>query len=421
MFTSFSTALSGLNANSTAIDVVGNNLANLNTTGFKATQVEFQSLVTQSLGAGLGETQVGFGTGEPLTTMEFTQGAIQTSAGTMDAAIQGDGFFVVADPSGDQLYTRAGNFTVDKNGNLMTDTGDYVQGWTTTDPATGGVNSNGPVGNIVVPVGSLSAPVPTSTFSVEMNLNAAATVYSAADTSSDFSTPVTVYDSQGNSHVVTLDFQKTGENAWNYNVSVPGADVGSTNASVSVATGSLTFDSNGELDVSNTSPVTITIPGLSDGASDLSLSWNLFNGAASEITQFAQPSAQSATSQNGSAAAELVNVGLANGGTVLAQYSNGNQVTVGQVAVASIRNPSTLIAMGNNNFQLSSLTASPSIGTPGTGGRGDITGGSLEASTVDIATEFTNLIIYQRSYEANARMVTTLDQLSQDTIALKQA
>jgi len=418
MFTSFSTALSGLNANSTAIDVVGNNLANLNTTGFKTTQVEFQSLVTQSLGAGLGETQVGFGTGEPLTTMEFTQGAIQTSAGTMDAAIQGDGFFVVKDISGNQLYTRAGNFTVDKDGNLMTDTGDYVQGWTAANTTSGGIDTNGPVGNIVVPVGSLSAPAPTSTFSVEMNLNAAATVYSSTDTSSDFSTPVTVYDSLGNSHVVTLDFQKSGGNAWNYTVSVPGADVGSTDTSVSVATGSLTFDANGELDPANASPVTITVSGLADGASDLSLSWNLFNGSTSEITQFAQPSAQSATAQNGSAAAELVNVGLANGGTVLAQYSDGNQVMVGQVAIASIRNPSTLIAMGNNNFQLSSLTASPSIGTPGTGGRGDIEGGSLEASTVDIATEFTNLMVYQRAYEADSRVVTTADTLSQDTINL---
>jgi len=418
MFTSFSTALSGLNANSTAIDVVGNNLANLNTTGFKTSEVEFQSLVTQSLGAGLGDTQVGFGTGEPLTTMEFTQGAIQASAGTMNAAVQGDGFFVVTDASGNTLYTRAGNFDVDKNGNLMTDTGDYVQGWTTSDPTTGGVNTNGPVGKIVVPVGSLSAPVPTSKFSVEMNLNARATVYSSTDTSSDFSTPVTVYDSLGNSHILTLDFQKTGANAWNYNVTVPGVDVGSTDTSVSVGTGSLTFTSSGQLDTSNASPVSLTVSGLADGASDLSLNWDLFNGSASEITQFSQPSAQSSISQDGSAAAELVNVGLANGGAVLAQYSNGNQSVVGQIALASIRNPSTLIAMGNNNFQISSQTATPSIGMPGTGGRGDIEGGSLEASTVDIATEFTNLMVYQRAYEADSRVVTTADTLSQDTINL---
>jgi flagellar hook protein FlgE len=417
VFTSFSTALSGLNANSTAIDVVGNNLANLNTTGFKTSEVEFQSLVTQSLGAGLGETQVGFGTGEPLTTMEFTQGAIQTSSGAMDAAIQGDGFFVVNDSSGNTFYTRAGNFEVDKNGNLMTDTGDYVQGWTTTN-ADGTINTNGPVGNIQVPLGSLSPPTATSTFSVDMNLNSAATVYSSTDTSSDFSTPMTVYDSLGNSHVLTLDFQKAGANSWNYTVSIPGADVGSTDTSVSLASGSLTFDSNGQLDSSNASPVTVSLTGLADGASDMSLNWNLFTGSAGDITQFSQPSAQSSVSQNGSAAAELVNVGLGNGGTILAQYSNGNQVVMGQVAMASILNPDSLIAVGNNNFQTSSQTATPSIGTPGTGGRGDIEGGSLEASTVDIATEFTNLMVYQRAYEADSRVVTTADTLSQDTINL---
>src|ERR1039457_5893 len=130
MFTSFSTALSALSATSTAIDVVGNNLANMNTPGFKTSAVEFRDLVTQSLGAGLGETQVGFGTGTPLTVREFTQGSIQPSAGLLDAAIQGDGFFVVQDGAGNTSYTRAGNFQVDKSGNLLTNSGDKVQGWT---------------------------------------------------------------------------------------------------------------------------------------------------------------------------------------------------------------------------------------------------------------------------------------------------
>src|SRR5579872_2335778 len=152
MFTSFSTALSALSADSTAIDVVGNNLANLNTPGFKTSQVCFRDLVTESLGAGLGETQVGFGTGRPLTVRQFSQGAIQSSAGLLDGAIQGDGFFVVQDRSGETFYTRAGNFQADTSGNLLTDTGARVQGWTTVDPATGQVDTNGPMGNIVVPV-----------------------------------------------------------------------------------------------------------------------------------------------------------------------------------------------------------------------------------------------------------------------------
>ncbi len=154
MFTSFSTALSALSAMDTAIDVVGNNLANLNTTGFKTSEVCFEDLVTQSLGADLGETQVGFGVGQPLTVAQFTQGAIQTTGGVLDGAIQGDGFFIVQDPSGATQYTRAGNFQTDDSGNLLTDTGDAVQGWM-VDPTTGQINTNGPIGNIVVPTGSL--------------------------------------------------------------------------------------------------------------------------------------------------------------------------------------------------------------------------------------------------------------------------
>jgi flagellar hook protein FlgE len=420
MFTSFSTALSALSATSTAIDVVGNNLANMNTPGFKASSVDFRDLVTQSLGAGLGETQVGFGTGLPLTVREFTQGAIQTSSGLLDAAIQGDGFFVVNDSSGDQMYTRAGNFEVDKNGNLMTDTGQYVQGWTTVDPTTGGVDTNGPIGNIVVPVGSLNPPTATTSFTDDLNLNSAA----SADSTSDFSDSISVYDSLGNSHVLTLNFEKTGANTWSYNVTIPGDDVSGGTAgspfSIGGASGTLTFDNNGNLtSPANGSPIAFSITGLTDGASDMNLTWNPYDSTgAARITQFAQPSASSAQSQNGSPAAQLVHVGLADGGQVLAQYSNGNQVVVGQLAMASIRNPETLLAAGDNNFQLSALTANPAIGVPGTGGRGQIVGGSIEASTVDIATEFTNLITYQRSYEANGKVVTTADQLSQDTINL---
>jgi flagellar hook protein FlgE len=420
MFTSFSTALSALNADSTAIDVVGNNLANLNTPGFKASEVCFQDLVTESLGAGLGETQVGFGTGTPLTVREFSQGAIQTSAGVLDAAIQGDGFFVVQNSAGQNFYTRAGNFQSDRSGNLQTGSGDAVLGWTTIDSNTGQVDTNGPIGKIVVPVGSMKPPVATTNFTDDLNLNSNA----SADTTSTFTTPVTVYDSLGSSHVLTLNFQKTGANAWSYQVTIPGADIdggtAGTDYPIDGASGDLAFDTTGQLtSPANGSPIAFTIAGLTDGAADMNLTWNPYNSAgAGTITQFGQPSNSSANSQNGSASSQLSSVGLATGGTILAQYTDGTQVVVGQVALANIRNPGTLIAAGNNNFELSALTANPSIGVPGTGGRGTIQGGATEASTVDIATEFTNLIVYQRAYEANAHVVTTADTLSQDTINL---
>lgn len=419
-FTSFSAALSALTANTTAIDVVGNNLANLSTTGFKASSVSFQDLVTESLSAGLSQTQVGFGVAQPTTTIQFTQGALQSTGGVDDAAIQGGGFFILNDPEDGQLYTRAGNFTTDANGDLLSSSGANVQGWTEVN---GVLNTNGPVGNIKVPLGTLQPPVATTSFSANMNLNAAATVGS---TNATFSTPVTVYDSLGTSHVLTLTFTETAGSTWNYSVSIPGQDLtsGTAGTPTVLTTGTINFDQNGTLTTppASAGPIAVTATGLSDGAADLNLNWNLYDSDQQPlITQFAQNSAVSSNTQNGQAAAQLVNVGIGTGGQILANYSDGQQAVVGQLALASIVNPSSLVAVGNNNYQASSLTAQPAIGTPDTGGRGEVEGGQLESSTVDIATEFTNLIVYQRGYEANAKVINTADQLSQDTINLIQS
>jgi flagellar hook protein FlgE len=411
---SFSTALSALSAFSTAISVTGNNLANLNTIGFKTSEVSFHDLVTQSISAGLGTTQVGFGVGTPTTEALFTQGALQNTGGTLDAAIQGDGFFVVQGPDDSTLYTRAGNFQTDLNGNLETATGQIVQGWTQSN---GVLNTNAPPGNITIPTGTVQPPVVTQNFSFDMNLNAAATPGSAEAT---FATSVTVYDSLGNSHVVTATFVQdpTTAGQWDYSISIPDADVASPPATP--LTGSINFNSDGVLTTpaaTDPSPQ-LAITGLADGASDMTLNWNLYNGTTPRITQFAQPSEVSAVAQDGSAAAQLTTVGIGTNGELLAQFSNGQQTVVGQLAMATIRNPDSLLAAGNNNYQLSALSALPAVGLPGTGGRGTVQGGSVEASTVDVATEFTNLIVYQRGYEANSKVVDTIDELSQDTINL---
>ena len=420
MFTSFSTALSALDAMSTAIDVTGNNLANLNTPGFKDSTTYFRDLVTESLGAGLGETQVGFGTGTPMTIRQFTQGAIQSSTGILDAAIAGDGFFVVNNSQGNQLFTRAGSFQVDSSGTLRTNTGEAVQGWTTINPTTGAVDTNAAIANIVVPVGGVKQPVATTKMTLSFNLNSAAT----ADSTSDYSETINVYDSLGAAHTLTVSFQKTGANQWSYATTIPGDDLSGgtagTPTAISGASGTLTFDANGQLtSPTNGTPIPIAITGLADGANDLSMNWNPYTAAgAGTLTQFGQPSAEEAKSQDGSAAAQLTKVGLANGGQLLAQYSDGTQLVVGQVAMANIRNPESLIAVGNNNYQASALTSAPAIGVPDTGGRGDIQGGALESSTVDIAQEFTNLIVLERGYQANSRVITTADELSQETINL---
>jgi flagellar hook protein FlgE len=413
MFTSFNTALSGLNANTTAIDVTGNNLANLNTTGFKASTVSFHDLVTESIGAGLGSTQVGFGVGAPITLRQFSQGAIQSTGGPLDAAVQGDGFFVVKD--GEQTeYTRGGNFQVDPSGDLTTSTGQLVQGWSMV----GGIlNTNGPLTNITVPTGSLAAPVATKNTSVDLNLNASAKAGPPPDS---FSTSLQIYDSLGTAHTVTYNFTKSATpNQWDYSITVPDADL---TAPFTPLTGTLQFDASGNLTspASTDVPPVIAITGFADAAADMNVNFNMYSGTTPRFTQFAQPSATSAVTQDGSPAANLVSVGLADGGQVLARYSNGAQVVVGQMALATVRNPQTLIAIGNNNFETGAVTALPAIGLPGTGGRGLVLGGSVEASTVDIAREFTNLIIFQRGYQANAKVITTVDQISQDTINLKQ-
>jgi flagellar hook protein FlgE len=412
MLGAFSTALSALTADETAISVVGNNLANLNTDGFKDTVASFADLVSQSLG---GETQIGGGVAQPTTLTQFAQGAIQSTGGPLDAAIQGSGFFIVNGPNGSTEYTRGGNMQVDSSGTLETSTGNAVQGWTSASDGT--LNTNAPIGDITVPTGNLTTPVPTTSTSVSLNLNATATAANGT-----FSTSVTAYDSLGNPQLITFTFAPTGTaNQWTYSASLPAGDA----TTVTPATGTLTFDSNGNLispAPTDPQPV-IAATGMTDGAADMSVTWNLYDGATGTtptITQFAQTSATSAVTQNGAASANLSSVSLANGGQVVALYSNGQQVVVGQLAMANIRNPDSMTNAGNNNFLATGNTALPAIGLPGTGGRGQVLGQSVESSTVDMATEFTNLIIFQRSYEANAHVVTTVDQLSQDTINLKQ-
>ena len=364
---------------------------------------------------------VGFGTGRPFTIRQFTQGALQASTGLLDAAVQGDGFFVLKNTQGNPLYTRAGNFQVDDAGNLLTNTGERVQGWTTLDATTGTVDTNGATGDIIVPVGAAKQPIATNQFTLDLNLNSSA----PADVTSKFSDTIKVYDSLGTTHVLTVHFQKTAANTWSYNTTIPGEEVtggtAGTPFDISGSSGTFTFGTDGLMTspVLGT-PISFDVPGLTTGASDLHMDWNPFTpGGAGRITQFGQPSAPSASSQNGSAAAQLVRVGLADGGHILAQYSDGQQVVVGQVAMASVRNPESLIAAGNNNFQVSARTATPAIGLPNTGGRGDIVGGTIESSTVDIAHEFTQLIVLQRGYQANSRVITTVDEMSQETINLK--
>jgi flagellar hook protein FlgE len=418
MGTAFSNALSGLQANSQAINVVSGNLANENTYGYKANQVSFEELVSESLG-GTTNTNLTGGSVVPLSTQSFSQGSITTTGQPYDAAIQGNGFFVVQSPGGQQAFTRAGNFTIDSTGHLLTQSGDFVEGW---NGVNGTVNTNAPLSNIVLPVAGLRAPTTTTTFSLNLNLNSSAAV---GTTDATFSSPMQVVDSQGETHVLTVTYTEAAAGSWNYAVTMPSADLtGGSGTTTSLATGTLAFDANGNL--SSPAPgagaVPVNITGLADGAAPMNLTWNLYDANGNpQITQYDQTSANLASSQNGTQAGQLTGIAIGNNGQLTATYSNGDNVAVAQLAVGTILNPESMQDLGSNTFGVTSATAVPAIGTPGTGSRGTVTGGALEASTVDIATEFTNLLVYERGYQANSKVITTEDQVIQTTLSLISA
>jgi flagellar hook protein FlgE len=291
----------------------------------------------------------------------------------------------------------------------VTSSGDLVQGWTAVN---GVLNASGAPSAISVPALTSLPPSATANMSVTANLDASSPV------GTTFSTPIQVVDSLGNPQTLTATFTETAANAWTYNVTVPGQAVsgGTAGTPVSLGTGSLTFNSAGQLtSPAAGTPIALTTgAAMADGAATLTINWNPYGANGNPtITQFAEASASTGTTQDGVLPGTATGVTLQNGGQLIASYSNGQQVTIAQVAVASIANPDSLTAVSNNNFQVGNSTLTPSVGVPGTGERGTVVGGSLEASNVDMATQFTNLIVYQRGYEAASKVITTQTQMDQ--------
>jgi flagellar hook protein FlgE len=416
MSTAFSNALSGLNANALAIDTVSGNLANLNTTGYKDNQVSFNDLLSGSINGQTNTSVTGSVIAQAST--QFNQGSIQTTGQPFDAAIQGGGFFVLNTSSGQQSYTRAGNFTVDASGHLLGAAGENVQGWNAVD---GVLNTTGAASNITLPISGSEQPVATTNFTISANLNANAAVGSTGAT---FSSPIQIYDAEGTNHTLTVTYTETAANNWSYNVTIPSGDLSSgVGTNTQVASGTLTFDGTGTLTSPAVgAPVAIPITGLADGASDLNMNWNLYGASGSPtITQFNEASANLSSTQDGTTSGQLTGTSIGANGQISATYSNGSSVVVAQVALASVLNPDSMQNLGNNTFAATAATATPIVGTSSTGSRGQITGGALESSTVDIATEFTNLLTYERGYQANSKVITTEDDITQATVALIQA
>ncbi len=404
----FSIALTGLQADTTALNTIGNNLANLNTTAFKGQTTTFEDLFYQNIGtSGSGNTlQVGVGTRVSGTATDFAQGSLSTTSTSTDMALSGNGFFLVQSGN-DQSLTRAGDFQLNAGGDLVTGSGESVMGYGATN---GTVNLNGGLVPIALPVTTTEGAQATQNLSMTTSLN------SSSPDSTTFSSEATIYDSLGESHLATVTYTKESPTTWNYSVTLPAGDATGTPVN---NTGTLTFNSTGAL-VSPTSNVTgVSFPGMADGASNLTLNFNLYDASGNSlVTQTSGASNTSATSQDGFSSGAYQGFSVDGTGVVSASFSNGHTEIVGQVAVALVSNPDGLTRSGANDYSVTNASGSVTVGTGGVGGRGTIEGEALEASNIDISAEFSDLIVAQRAFEANSKTVTTFDTVTQEAIAM---
>lgn len=412
MINAFSIATAGLRTTSRAIDSVAQNLANLNTTGYRATVSSFNEVYYQTVGVDGSNAKLSAGGVTIGGYRDFRQGSLLESASALSAGITGDGFFVLRDSLNQTILTRSGDFVIDSSGTLRTRNGEPVQGWSAIN---GVVNTNAPLGDIVVPPTDYVGSTPTTQFSVIANLDARAAVGSPQGT---YTSPIQVVDSLGAVHNLSITYTKTGANTWGYAVTIPGADL--QNPALSqLATGTLQFDpADGRL--LNGAAVALNIPALANGAAAQTVTWNQVANGLGLLTQLATTSSVSKLEQDGFPAGTLVDLSIGDGGVVVARYTNGEARTVGQLGIALVRNPETMTALSNSYFLPSNLTSDPTFGAAGAGGRGNVTGGVLEQSNVELTKEFTNLITYQRSYQANSRVITTSDEILQETVNLKR-
>jgi flagellar hook protein FlgE len=419
---SFSAGLSGLSANSTYLSVIGNNLANINTVGYKASQVSFADLVSQTVGStSENPTQIGLGVVTGSISPVFTQGNIENASEPTNVAIQGQGFFIVADPhnAANTAFTRAGTFSFDANGALVTPDGWAVQGYTAKNPTTGAIVTTGQPGNIVVPPGVLQAPVATSSITAQINLNTNAAIDPA---NPEYTQSVQVYDTKGTAHVLTMVFNKTSATGWTVNVTAPNLDVnGVAGAPVNmVGPVTLTFNAAGQL-TAPTTDIAIPTQTWANGATTPAINWDIIPPTGSPtITSYDSPSAAPSITQNGSAAGQIDNITVNSAGEIIASFGAGQTITVGQIAMANFNNPKGLQKLGSNRYGQTQSAGVANIGVASTGGRGSITGNALESSNVDMAQEFTRMILAQRGYQANARSITTADEVLVETLNLKR-
>jgi flagellar hook protein FlgE len=439
-------AVSGLRNNQTRMDVIGNNIANVNTTAFKASRANFTESFSQVLSGATrpgttsgGINSMAVGLGSQLSSIDtvFTQGNRETTSVPTNLAIQGNSFFVVG--NGNQnLYTRDGNFKWDSNGTLVAGNGGIVQGLMATNGVLGGTLTG-----IKVPIGQTTPAAATTNVTVAGNFNSEAPAITAAlphaPTAAELADPANagsvvrttlgVYDSLGSKHDLTLVSWKTGANQWdcqidpstlNYDSTQPytfGAGALSSPAAATTPW-QITFNSDGTVDAANSNLPNVTFTPSSGGGP---VSLTIDPGAGSTgVTSLAVGNSAVLRDQNGYASGVLESVSIGQDGTITGSFSNGTNQTLAQVALADFNNPEGLDQASNSMYTVSANSGTPLIGYSGKDTTSTIASGALEMSNVDLAQEFTDMIITQRGFEANGKMITTSDQMLQTLINMRQ-
>jgi len=428
VLSSLYTGVSGLAAQGEALGVIGDNIANANTTGFKASRAEFQDIVSKSLKGILGGNQVGRGVKIGAVNPILVQGTTDATEKATDLAISGDGYYVLRGTDGES-FSRDGSFHFDREGFLVTNDNQRIQGFQADDK-----------GNIINKLGDVRFPralVPakaTATLKLDLNLDSRIGLdkiktFNVKDpyNSSDYSTGIEMYDSQGNKHLVTMFFNKTADRTWQYRGMVDGNEAtgGKPGDMAEVVTGQLTFSVDGKLDTYAQTKSAFNFKGgaLQNQQVKLDFGKALTTDKGDGIDgskQYGKESDLISWSQDGSAAGTIVNLSFNDEGNLTALYSNGTTQDLAQLALAKFENPEALFKVGNNRLKEARDSGSASIGKPNKSGRGKLYAKSLERSTVDLALEFVNLIQNQRGFQANAKTITTTDQLLEEVINLKR-
>ncbi|SOE01165.1 flagellar hook protein FlgE [Blastococcus haudaquaticus] len=413
MLRSMFSAISGLKAHQTKMDVTGNNIANVNTVGFKSSQTVFQDTLSQVIRAGgapaadrggTNPAQVGLGAKVAAITTNWTQGATQSTGRSTDFMIEGDGFFVTRGAGGEQLFTRAGSFDFDASGKLVTPDGAILRGWMAD--ADGNINPNGPIGDLSVPYGQVVNPVATTAGSVLGNLS--------AEGGDPVQTSVTMYDSLGVAQNISYTFTKSAAPAVNtWSLAVAHASNAEPPVITPLSTETVTFGADGTL--SSAPTVTVPLAALANPSWTGNITLDL-----ETVTQLGGKSNVKEGGQDGFALGTLQSFGLSNDGTIMGVYSNGLRQPLGQLALASFNNPGGLEKAGSSTFRVGDNSGAAAVGLAGVGGRGLLVSGALEMSNVDLAEEFTGLIVAQRGFQANSRVITSSDEILQDLVNLKR-